>query len=147
MSYQNILVPIDGSEISLSAAKRAAEIAKALGSQLTAISIVSEDPFSAADFYYTPDMLKGYIIEAHKSAEEALEKVKNIAAEVGVAINTEVINGPVFAETITETATKLGTDLIVIGSHGRKGFKKFLLGSFAQDVLSNTHLPVLVIKQ
>ena len=76
MSYQNILVPIDGSEISLSAAKRAAEIAKALGSQLTAISIVAEDPFSAADFYYTPDMLKGYIIEAHKSAEEALEKVK-----------------------------------------------------------------------
>ena len=147
MSYQNILVPIDGSEISLSAAKRAAEIAKALGSQLTAISIVSEDPFSAADFYYTPDMLKGYIIEAHKSAEEELEKVKNIASEVGVSIHTQVINGPVFAETISETAEKLGTDLIIIGSHGRKGFKKFLLGSFAQDVLSNTHLPVLVIKQ
>lgn len=147
MSYQNILVPIDGSEISLSAARRAAEMAKALGSQLTAISIVAEDPFSAADFYYTPDMLKGYIIEAHKSAEEALEKVKNIASEVGISIHTQVINGPVFAETISETAEKLGTDLIIIGSHGRKGFKKFLLGSFAQDVLSNTHLPVLVIKQ
>ncbi|OTG82843.1 universal stress protein [Acinetobacter sp. ANC 4648] len=147
MSYQNILVPIDGSEISLSAAKHAAEIAKALGSQLTAISIVSEDPFSAADFYYSPDMLKDYILEAYKSAEEALEKVKTIGSEVGISINTQVIKGPVFAETISETAEKLGTDLIVMGSHGRKGFKKFLLGSFAQDVLGNTHIPVLVIKQ
>lgn len=52
MSYQNILVPVDGSEISFSAVKNAAQIAKAFSSQLTLINLVTEDPFSQADFYY-----------------------------------------------------------------------------------------------
>ncbi|MBL8320872.1 MAG: universal stress protein, partial [Acinetobacter sp.] len=44
------------------------------------------------------------------------------------------------------TAAELKADLIVMGSHGRKGFQRMLLGSFAQDVLSNTALPVLIVK-
>ena len=45
------------------------------------------------------------------------------------------------------TAEELKADLIVIGSHGRKGFQKFFLGSFAQDVLGQTELPILIVKQ
>ena len=53
----------------------------------------------------------------------------------------------VSAETIIHTAEELKVDLIVMGSHGRKGFQKWLLGSFAQDVLNQTTLPVFIVKQ
>ena len=147
MSYQNILVPVDGSDISFSALKHAAAIAKAFGSKVTAISVVAEDPFAAADFYYSPDMLKDYIQEAIKNAEEGLGKAKQLVEQQGVQIDTQVVRDSVAAETIIKTAESLHTDLIIMGSHGRKGFQKFFLGSFAQDVLGQTKLPVLIVKQ
>ena len=60
MSYQNILVPVDGSQISFSAVKHAAEIAKVFNSKLTLISLVAEDPFTDSDFYYnySSDIMK-----------------------------------------------------------------------------------------
>lgn len=147
MSYQNILVPVDGSEISFSAVKNAAQIAKAFSSQLTLISLVTEDPFSEADFYYPSPIMKEYFVQAYANAEKALEKAKALAAEYGVIATPQIIKGNISEEGILETAEKLKTDLIVMGSHGRKGFQKFLMGSFAQDVLKTTKLPVLVVKE
>ena len=146
MSYQNILVPVDGSQISLSAVKKAAQIAQAFGSQLTLISLVTEDPFTDVDFYPSP-IMKEYFIQAYDNAEKALQQAQAIASENGVTANIQIVKGNVSEEGILDTAEKLKTDLIVIGSHGRKGFQKFLLGSFAQDVLSGTKLPVLVVKE
>ena len=147
MAYKHILVPVDGSEISFSAAKQAIELAKAFNCQLTAISVVAEDPFSGADFYYTKGMMDEYFKEAQANAQKALDQVAEIATAQGVTANLSIVKGFVSAETIIKTAEELKVDLIAMGSHGRKGFKKFLLGSFAQDVLAQTQLPVLVIKQ
>ncbi|ALD01157.1 MAG: universal stress protein [Acinetobacter sp.] len=147
MSYQNILVPVDGSEISLSAVKKAAQLAQAFNSQLTLISLVSEDPFVNADFYYPSPIMKEYFVQAYANAEKSLKEAQIIASENGVNANIEIVKGEVSEKGIIETAEKLNTDLIVIGSHGRKGFQKFLLGSFAQDVLQGTKLPVLIVKE
>lgn len=147
MTYQHILVPVDGSEISYAASKQAIAIAKAFNCQITAICLVAEDPFSGADFYYNASMMKEYLEEAQKNALKALDQVKQFAATEGITVNTEVVKGYVTAETIIETAEKQNVDLIVMGSHGRKGFKKFFLGSFAQDVLNQTTLPVLIVKE
>ena len=147
MSYQNILVPVDGSEISLSAVKKAAQLAQAFNSQLTLISLVSEDPFVNADFYYPSPIMKEYFVQAYANAEKSLKEAQIIASENGVNANIEIVKGEVSEKGIIETAKKLNTDLIVIGSHGRKGFQKFLLGSFAQDVLQGTKLPVLIVKE
>jgi nucleotide-binding universal stress UspA family protein len=147
MSYQNILVPVDGSEISLSAVKKAAQLAQAFNSQLTLISLVSEDPFIEADFYYPSPIMKEYFLQAYANAEKSLKQAQLIASEHGVNANIEVIKNQVSEKGIIETAEKLQTDLIVMGSHGRKGFQKFLLGSFAQDVLKGTKLPVLIVKE
>ncbi|MCL6231026.1 MULTISPECIES: universal stress protein [Acinetobacter] len=146
MSYQNILVPVDGSEISFSAVKKAAIIAKAFNSQLTLISLVAEDPFTDADFYYSSSIMKEYFVQAYANAESALKEAVQITTEVGVEAQSKIIKGQVSAEGVVEAANEVKADLIVMGSHGRKGFKKMLLGSFAQDVLSNTELPVLVVK-
>ncbi|WP_180041145.1 universal stress protein [Acinetobacter sp. YH12218] len=146
MSYQNILVPVDGSEISFSAVKKAAIIAKAFNSQLTLISLVAEDPFTDADFYYSSSIMKEYFVQAYANAESALKEAVQITTEVGVEAQSKIIKGQVSAEGVVDAANEVKADLIVMGSHGRKGFKKMLLGSFAQDVLSNTELPVLVVK-
>lgn len=147
MTYQHILVPVDGSQISFAAAQQAISLAKAFNSQLTAICLVAEDPFSGADFYYNASMMKEYLEEANKNALKALDQVQQFTAAEGVALTTEVVHGYVTAETIIDTAEKKNIDLIVMGSHGRKGFKKFFLGSFAQDVLNQTTLPVLIVKE
>ena len=76
----------------------------------------------------------------------ALAEALEFSKAVGVDAQTLVIKGQVSAEGIAETATELKADLIVMGSHGRKGFQKMLMGSFAQDVLRNTELPVLIVK-
>ncbi|MGE8652413.1 MAG: universal stress protein [Acinetobacter gandensis] len=146
MSYQQILVPVDGSEISFSAVKKAAILAKAFNSQLTLISLVAEDPFTDADFYYSSAIMKEYFVQAYTNAEAALKEALTITASEGVDAQSKIVKGQVSAEGVVEAANEVKADLIVMGSHGRKGFKKMLLGSFAQDVLSNTELPVLVVK-
>lgn len=147
MSHQHILVPVDGSSISFSAVRKAAELAKAFDSKLLIISLIAENPFDDADFYYTSSIMKEYFIQAHANAEEALTEAKNIAESVGVNAETRIVTGLVNAETIATAAEENKTDLIVIGSHGRKGFQKMILGSFAHDVLAQTEVPVLVIKK
>jgi nucleotide-binding universal stress UspA family protein len=146
MSYQHILVPVDGSEISFSAVKHAAQIAKAFNSQLTLISLIAEDPFTGADFYYSASIMKEYFIEAEANANKALAEAVEIATDLGATAQSKIVRGAVSAEGIIASANDLGADLIVMGSHGRKGFQKFFLGSFAQDVLGSSELPVLVIK-
>lgn len=146
MAYQQILVPVDGSQISLSAVKKAAQLAAAFNSKLTLISLVTEDPFTDADFYYSATIMRDYFVQAYENAEKALLEAAQIAKDLGVDASTEVVKGLVSAEGVVATAEQYKADLIVMGSHGRKGFQKILLGSFAQDVLSNTELPVLIVK-
>lgn len=148
MSYQNILVPVDGSQISFSAVKHAAEIAKVFNSKLTLISLVAEDPFTDSDFYhnYSSAIMKEYFVQATANAQKALKEADEIAQAIGVNAETHVVEGFVSAEGVIKTAKDLNADVIVMGSHGRQGFQKLLLGSFATDVLRHTELPVLVVK-
>ena len=148
MSYQHILVPVDGSKISFSAVKHAVEIAQVFDSRLTLISLVSEDPFTDADFYYyyVSAPMKEHFLQAYANAEEILKQASEIAYAAGVQVETKVLKSVLLEEGIVETAKQLETDLIVMGSHGRKGFKKWRLGSVATAVLCSTELPVMVIK-
>lgn len=70
MAYQHILVPVDGSQISYSAVQHAAEIARAFNSQLSLVSLVAEDPFTDADFYYSSAIMKEYFVQAHGNAQK-----------------------------------------------------------------------------
>ena len=147
MSFQHILVPIDGSEISYAAARKASIVAQSFGAKVTAISLINEDPFTDADFYYGTAIMRDYFAQAHSNAKSALAGAKKIFESYNVPSDTKIIEGEVSAEHINDIAQKLNAELIVMGSHGRKGVQKFFLGSFANDVLQSTHLPVLFIKE
>lgn len=148
MSFQNILVPVDGSKISLAAVQHAAEIAKACNGELTLISLVAEDPYKDLDFayYYVSAPMKEYFVQVYANAEKALQQASDIAASVGVNAQTRVIKSLSIGQSIVSLATELEADCIVMGSHGRTGMQKMLLGSVAAYVLGSTQLPVLVVK-
>ena len=146
MAYQNILVPVDGSETSFAAVAKAAELAKAFGSKITVVQVLTLDPYIAAE-YITANQTNDLIERARASIVKTLEEAKLKFTEQGVEAETKLLKGQVIAREISNAAKELNADLIVIGSHGRTGLKKLFLGSVAQSILSEGTTPVLVVRQ
>ncbi|MDM1753829.1 universal stress protein [Acinetobacter towneri] len=146
MAYQNILVPVDGSETSFAAVAKAVEFAKAFGSKITVVQVLTLDPYIAAE-YITANQTNDLIERARASIVKTLEEAKQKFTEQGVEAETKLLEGQVIAREITNAAKELNADLIVIGSHGRTGLKKLFLGSVAQSILSEGTTPVLVVRQ
>ena len=146
MAYQNILVPVGGSETSFAAVAKAAELAKAFGSKITVVQVLTLDPYIAAE-YITANQTNDLIERARASIVKTLEEAKQKFTEQGVEAETKLLEGQVIAREITNAAKDLNADLIVIGSHGRTGLKKLFLGSVAQSILSEGTTPVLVVRQ
>ena len=146
MAYQNILVPVDGSETSFAAVAKAAELAKAFGSKITVVQVLTLDPYIAAE-YITANQTNDLIERARASIVKTLEEAKQKFTEQGIEAETKLLEGQVIAREITNAAKDLNADLIVIGSHGRTGLKKLFLGSVAQSILSEGTTPVLVVRQ
>ncbi|WP_111894416.1 universal stress protein [Acinetobacter sp. MB5] len=145
MAYQHILVPVDGSETSLAAVKQAASIAKAFNSKVTAVCVLAVDPFVAVEFVNTDQFINDYVVKAKEEIQEILEQAKSLFAQEGVTADTQILEGQAVHKVIVEAVGELGADLIVIGSHGRKGIKKLFLGSVTQAILSEGTVPVLVV--
>ena len=146
MAYQNILVPVDGSETSFAAVAKAAELVKAFGSKITVVQVLTLDPYIAAE-YITANQTNDLIERARASIVKTLEEAKQKFTEQGVEAETKLLEGQVIAREITNAAKDLNADLIVIGSHGRTGLKKLFLGSVAQSILSEGTTPVLIVRQ
>ena len=153
-----ILVAIDGSEISMKAADYAINIANRKGKEevqligLTVIELmkISDSFFATASGYYRAEELE----EKRQEAHQWLEKCERLAINKennnnrNIQFKSEIIEDPrsKVGSTITDYAERENVDLIVIGSRGRTGFKKMLLGSVASDVVTYAHCIVLVVK-
>ncbi len=147
MAYQHILVPVDGSETSLIAVKQAAELSKAFGSKVTAICVLAIDPFVGVEFINTTEMQQDYLKQAQVGVQEILQQAKQQFEQEGIDVDTKIVEGQIIHKEIVHAAEDLKADLLVIGSHGRKGLKKMVLGSVAQSVLGEIHIPVLVVRE
>ena len=143
--FQKILVPIDGSPTALLAIDRAIAIAKAFGSSVTAVYVIDPYPFTGvgADFAYGQAQ---YINAATAEANAALDAVKKAMADAGVQATTVMGEGHAVHDGILRALESTGADLIVMGSHGRRGLEKLVLGSVTQRVLGVVHIPVLVVR-
>lgn len=143
--FKHILVPVDGSETSLKAVSKAAEMAKVFGSDVTAVYVLDPYPFTGvgADFAYGQAQ---YLSAATAEANKALEEVTKVMAAAAVPVKTLVGEGHAVHEGIARVAESVGADLVVMGSHGRRGLEKLVLGSVAQRVLQTVHVPVLVVR-
>ena len=145
MAYQKILVAIDDSEISDNVIQQAAQLAKALNSEITVVEVMTLDPY-LADAYLRLGQSNELIERVRSYVQENLTKAEKKFEALGVTVATQVLEGFSVNGEIISAAQNLGTDLIIMGSHGRTGFKKFILGSVAQKVLGESHIPVLVVR-
>lgn len=143
--FKHILVPVDGSKTSQQAVEKALGLAQAFASAVTVIYVMDPYPFTGVgtDFAYGQTM---YLNAATAEANEALHGARQVLEQAGVRVSTAIIESHSAWRGILETATSVGADLIVMGSHGRRGIEKVLLGSVAQRVLSHATLPVLVVR-
>ena len=146
--FSNILVAIDGSEHSLRAAEYALGLAKTFEAKLNAVT-VSYVP--ASEDLSQLDVLRQSLVEDDsnytKNAEKWFERFIQNAKESNVQLNTELLNSTRPVDyVILEYAEEKKIDLIVVGTKGRTGFRKLLLGGVASSIVTYSHCPVLVIK-
>lgn len=146
MAYHNILVPVDGSETSYAAVAKAVELAKAFGSKVTVVQVLSLDPYIAAE-YISANQTNDLIERARTAIVESLEAAKAKFHEQGIEVETKLLEGQVIHREIVKAAEESHADLIIIGSHGRTGFKKLFLGSVAQSLLGESQIPVLIVRE
>ena len=146
MAYQNILVPVDGSETSYAAVAQAAELAKAFGGKITVVQVLALDPYIAAE-YISATQTNDLIERARTSVLKTLEEAAAKFSDMGIPVEAKLLEGQVVHREIIKEAETSKADLIVIGSHGRTGLKRLFLGSVAQSVLGEAHIPVLVVRQ
>jgi nucleotide-binding universal stress UspA family protein len=142
---KKILVPTDGSELSLRAFKGAVELAATLGSSIVGVTVV--EPYAYASLSeYRPEAIADYEQRADQVARERLEAMQAQARSAGVAFEPVVARSFSPYEAIIETAQRSQCDVIFMASHGRRGLSAVLLGSETQKVLTHSHLPVMVYR-
>ncbi len=144
--YKKILVPIDGSETSLLGLQHAILLAKDQKAALRVLHVVHD--------YLVNDGLRGFVRsgellqELRERGQTILNDAASGARKQGVepdTVSVETLVGPVGA-VIIEYAEKWPADLIVIGSHGRKGIRRLVMGSDAEYVVRTTPVPVLLVR-
>jgi len=144
--YKHLLVPTDGSALSNAAVKKAMEFARDMGAKVTVLSVV--EPFRVLSI--NPEQLENTRAEfdrhADLMADKVLQDAEDAAAAVGITCSTLRLKSGDPAQAIVEVAASNDCDLIAMASHGREGFKAFMIGSVTMKVLANSKLPVLVYR-
>ena len=144
--YSRILVPVDGSPPSLAGLKEAITLATDGGATIVVLNVASELPLATAPEGFVAyrefvDALsaagRAIVKEAGKEAEKAGVKVESLVLDVGMS--------PV-SDAIVEQIGRQRCDLVVMGTHGRRGLKRLTLGSDAELVVRQSPVPVLLVK-
>jgi nucleotide-binding universal stress UspA family protein len=142
--FRRLLIPLDGSENSLKAARFALRLARREGGSVMAVHVVDEE--NATDLARYADCPVGEIVaRMERSGEGYLETVREWARSKGVPLTCEVRVG-VPHRVLLEMAAESGVDLIVMGSVGRRGPRRVLIGSVTERVIAHSPIPVLVVK-
>lgn len=148
--YARILVAMDGSDLAARALDHALQLAKLAGSAMTIVTV--NEPAVVAGGGYAAvagtafDPLPELIEAQQQVAKDLLAAAARKAEAAGVSVGTVLIENSFPADGIIATANEIGAELIVMGSHGRSGLGRLLLGSQTNNVLAHSKIPVLVTR-
>ncbi len=138
---QKILCPIDFSAPSRNALRYANEFAKAMNAKITVMHVIPPQPIAAdVNVPYVP-----LEIELEKNAKEDLERIVKEEVQEGVVVEQVMAFG-LPSDCVIAQAQKENVDLIILGTHGRTGISRLLMGSTAENVIRHAGCPVLVVK-
>jgi len=140
--YKNIFIATDGSKQNQKAVMHSIELAKMSGAKLYAGYVVDTAAFASIPMDAGWEMMYELL---ENEANGATESVEELAKKEGVNVETVVLEGHPSHE-IIEFADNNNIDLIVMGTLGKSGFDRFLLGSVAEKVTRNSKVPVLVVR-
>jgi len=147
--YRRILVATDGSELANRAVAHGIALAKALNAPLSVVAVTEIwSPFEMAHDYdqRRKDPIGSYEALAAAGAKRVLDKVGEMAKAQGVDCTPIHVADKRPADGIIEAANTAGADLIVMASHGRRGINRLLLGSQANEVVTTSKVPVLIVR-
>jgi len=143
--FKRILVPTDGSDLSLRALDGAVRLAQQLGSRIVAVTVVEPYAYSTVS-EYRPESIDEYEARTQKAGDERLNIVRQRATEANLPVEAAVLRAYSPYEAIIEAVKRFDCDAIVMASHGRRGLSAVLLGSETQKVLTHSKVPVLVYR-
>jgi nucleotide-binding universal stress UspA family protein len=144
--YSKILVPVDGSETSTAGLNEAVRLAKIHGSQLCLMHIVNEFVLDCA---YAPGQFSEDLFETmRKGGKEVLDAAEKVALAQGIRPTRVMVEsiGGVAADLILKQAAEWHADVIVMGTHGRRGIFRLAMGSDAEQVVRGSTIPVMLVR-
>jgi nucleotide-binding universal stress UspA family protein len=140
--YERILVPTDGSEETRRAVEHAVDLAAEHGATVHALYVVNSASFSGLPMESSWESVASMMNE---EGAAALDEVEGIAEEHGVAVERALVDGNPSRE-IVRYAEDEDCDLVVMGTHGRGGIDRLLLGSVTEKVVRSSTVPVLTVR-
>jgi nucleotide-binding universal stress UspA family protein len=144
--FKHILVPVDGSSTARQAIGKAIAMAEAFKSAVTVVYVIDPYAFTGVgtDFAYGQ---AEYLSAAAAEADEAIKAATQAFEAHGISVSGSVVEGHSIYRGILDAAASVNADLVVMGSHGRRGLERLVLGSVTAQVLSHAHLSVLVVRE
>ncbi len=145
--FRHILLATDGSPASAQAAKLAVSLARIHGAKLTAVYVMDPYPYLGIG-ESNPYGFQAYMAAAQKHAVQAHAEVEVLCTHGGDPVSLEVraIENTAASTGIVQTAKDENADLIVMGSHGRSGIARLMLGSVANKVVAESPVPMLITR-
>jgi nucleotide-binding universal stress UspA family protein len=146
--YKKILIATDGSVLADKAVASGIQLASSLNARVFILRVVPRYPtvYFEGAVVLTPNEIARIEKEWNDQAEKTLEAAQQMAARFAVKATSVSVKSDLVAESLINTAKKYRCDLIVMASHGYKGIKRFLMGSETLNVLTHSHIPVLVLR-
>jgi nucleotide-binding universal stress UspA family protein len=143
--YEKILVPIDGSATAARGLTEAIALAKAMGARLRLMHIMEMSAATASAAVHSPELVE----QLKSEAEDILERAKWMAQSAALELDTMLGDG--FGDRrlhdfVAEQVTGWGAQLIVLGTHGRRGMRRLVLGSDAEAIVRAATVPVLLVR-
>jgi Universal stress protein UspA and related nucleotide-binding proteins len=139
MSFHNILIPTDGSEFTKNAVDKGLELAQLVGGKVTALYVVDGSAYNRSN----ADTNTNPYDTSEKEGIYATSYVEERGRELGITVERKIIEGNP-AKTILQESENY--DIIVMGTLGRAGLSKLIMGSVAERVIQNAKCPVLVVR-
>ncbi len=144
MLFQNILVPVDLSDQSTRAFKVALDVAKKYNSKVTILTCIEE--YAWHHMYYELKPNSQLLKKQKKVVKKHFEKLELLAEKNNISLKSKILTSESVVNAIVTFAKSRKHDLVIIGSHGRTGLDKWLLGSVANGVSQKTKCPILIVK-
>ena len=143
--YKRIVVAVDGSEISERAIEAALPLCREMGAVMQPLYVINQSPIEYEIPAYDPTILRNAIREEGRSVTvRAVEKMR----QFGVLGSARIVDATGFedvAQVIVASAVEFDADLLIMGTHGRRGFRRLMLGSVAEHALRLSRIPILLV--